>query len=188
MFISKCNTKLGEIANISLSPVKSCVDNIICAKECYALNITRHYPHVRSNWLYNYNLYINSPIEYFNKLEEFISTYKGKYFRYHVGGDCPDINYVKNIINVASNFKHINFMVFSKRYSWFKLEDITPNFNIMLSAWPYIHLPRTPLPISYIRGDLRAPINSFICEGTCTNCLHCWNLHSNPTSIILKPH
>lgn len=47
LHVSKGNTKLGAVPSVSLPPIKSCGD-VLCIKDCYALNIMKRFKHVKN--------------------------------------------------------------------------------------------------------------------------------------------
>ena len=65
MAISRGNSKLGKVPNISLPPVKSCGNCKQCAPDCYALKSYKQYKNVRASWDYNFDLYKSEPGRYF---------------------------------------------------------------------------------------------------------------------------
>jgi len=184
IYISKHNTKLGSIPSISLNPFITCGD-LICKEDCYAINIIKHYPHVKHQWTQNYLEYKYNSSLFFQFIYRWIIKSKIKYFRWHVGGECSDIKYLKNVILMAERIKNVRFLLYTKRYDWVDNINIPDNLSIILSMHPYIKEPRTNLPKTFIRGDLRAPKESFICNKLCINCLYCWN---KPKNILFKGH
>jgi hypothetical protein len=188
LHVSTGNSKLGAIPSISLPPIKTC-GNVLCTDSCYALNITRRFEHVKLQWESNLEYYLNStyypfPGSYFGDLLTWIEKHKPSHFRFHIGGDCPDKNYLKGVYTIVTMIPNTNFMLFTKRYSWVKPSEIPNNLNILLSMWPYMEEPDSEQTKVWIRGDLRRPEDSFICKGCCTDCLQCWN--KKVKHILLK--
>ena len=50
MAISSGNSKLGNIPNISLTPIKACGNCSACSADCYALKAYRMYKGTKASW------------------------------------------------------------------------------------------------------------------------------------------
>lgn len=186
--ISDGNSKLGAIPSISLTPIASCVENIGCASACYAVNIIKRFPVVSAQWRANLSFYKRYPVWYFVKVQEFLAANKPSHFRFHIGGDCPDKNYADMVVFTAKVYPSVQFLIFTKRYTWFDPDKLPPNLSVILSVNCYVKEPVSALRKSYIRGDIRAwGLDLFKCEGKCTECLYCFD-SKNPMGILLKPH
>lgn len=184
--ISNGNSKLGSIPSISLPPVKTCGD-VLCAKDCYALNITKRFKHVKGQWEENLNYYKTFPTKFFGELFFWLVNNKPSHFRFHVGGDCPDKAYLEEVYCISRSLPHIKFMMFTKRYDWVDPNKIPNNLAILLSIWPYMKQPtNNDLANVWVRGDLRVPEGAFVCKGVCTECFQCWNKKTK--NILLKGH
>lgn len=187
LYISTKNTKLGNIHSISLPPVKTCAPGVPCVHGCYARRIFRMYPVVREQWQHNLNVYLEDAENYFFLLKEFIVSNEVPYFRFHIGGDCPDKKYADLVLKISREIPKVNFMIFTKRYDYFT-EDIPANLSVILSMWPYIKEPQSGLRKSWIRGDLRANGRKlYECRGICEECLYCYS-SENKFDILLVPH
>lgn len=186
LHISNGNDKLGEIPSLSLPPIKSCGD-VKCADKCYAINIIRRFEHVRLLWEGNLKYYETSPQKFFSGTFFWLVRNIPSHFRWHVGGDCPDENYLDEMYTISRSLPHIKFMMFTKRYSWINSERVPSNMNVLLSMWPYMkNPPNTGLARTWVRGDLRAPKDIFICKGKCTSCYQCWD--KSTKDILLRGH
>ncbi len=174
------------IPSISLPPVTTCVKNVACVKDCYANRIVRRWEHVRKQWLHNLWEYNDDAGIYFNTLHRFLDISRPAYFRFHIGGDCPDEYYAKQLIQLCGYFPKTRFLIFTKRYTWFGI--VPPNLSVIFSMWPYIKEPESKFRKSWVRGDLRANSRElYKCKGKCTDCLYCYHA-DNELGILLKPH
>lgn len=139
--ISNGNSKLGNIPSISLPPIKTCGD-VFCAKDCYALNITKRFEHVKEQWEENFAHYTTDRNRYFADIFFWLVRKSPSHFRFHVGGDCPDTWYLGEVYSIARSLPHIKFMMFTKRYSWIAPNEVPNNLSILLSMWPYMQIPQ----------------------------------------------
>jgi len=186
--ISRGNTKLGKMPNISLPPIVTCEPGAMCAKSglCYALKSYRAYPNVRDAWSRNLSVWEEDPKSFETQLENFLTENNPEYFRWHVGGDIPDMAYAKMMLRVARNHHGINFLAYTKRRFVIESDQIAgnvpPNLALVLSSWPGqpIYNPHG-LPVAYVDDgtETRIPDNAHRCEGSCANCHVCWYLHGN---------
>jgi hypothetical protein len=137
--ISKGNSKIGPVFNVSLPPGTSCIKTAPCRKQCYALKAWRMYDNVRQAWAHNWKCYQGEPDEYFLHIEAHCRTKRPKYFRWHVAGDIPDLQYARGIVVTALMCPHTKFLVFTKNLTAAKHMlkiGIPKNLSVVLSAWP----------------------------------------------------
>ena len=138
--ISKGNSKIGEIASVSLTPIVSCPDGVPCSKLCYAVKAYRRFPHVKAGRDGNLSLWQQKPETFESMLIAFLETYKGERFRYHVSGDIPDTHYIDMMQRVAISFPAIQFYAYTKAFHLFSLDTIRnvcsiDNLVIIASEW-----------------------------------------------------
>jgi hypothetical protein len=187
--ISKENSKIGKIANISLTPGKSC-GNVPCMKECYAMKAFRMYPSVRNAWDGNLTLWQTSPEKFLFELEAFLRKYKGNLFRWHVAGDIPSADYFTMMVYIAAEFPRIKFLAFTKNYSVVNHYSgkIPENLKIILSAWPGYDMPNTKnLPVAFYQdGTVETPENVKDCSGKCDECFICWEMVNGDSVQFIK--
>jgi hypothetical protein len=172
--ISPGNMKLGKISNISLPPIKTCVKGVPCADgKCYALKAWRQYPGVRKAWQDNLQCYIEDQDNYFAYIAGYIHSKGLKHFRWHVGGDIPDRDYLRGMIAVAAVSPDTLFLAYTKRYDYFPT-DLPKNLRIVLSAWPGYPLPDANMPIAWLSHDHRRVNGAIECPNNCDKCLKCF--------------
>jgi len=179
------NTKLGEIWNTSLPPIRSCPINAPCYDKCYAMKAFRQYPGTRDAWERNYRLYRARPEEYFRQLDAFLSDVEPKYFRWLVAGDVVDRGYMTGVLTLANRYPETQYCLFTKNYEiLYELVDQKvyrpKNLTILASAWPRHQIPdtiRENYRIAWMQDgtETRAPKNAIMCAGSCEDCLSCYN-------------
>jgi hypothetical protein len=187
--IAEKNTKLGNIPNVSLLPIVSCVPGIVCAKwsECYAVKFVRMFRNVREAWKKNTLLAQTDIYTFFEEIWKFVERKKPSYFRYHVGGDILNQDYLNLMCWLASEQPQTQFLAFTKKFD-LDFSDLPDNLTIMFSVWPRLKLPVRPPGIKFAfmqdGTETRIPEKSKLCSGKCDNCLFCW--HPTSDVIMLK--
>lgn len=190
--ISKGNTKLGKVANISLTPVKGCGKDIPCKKDCYALK-SLIYPNVQNAWGNNLLYAMTARDWYFNQVDRFLSTYKGKFFRWHVAGDILDQDYYCSMLDIASKYPSVKFLAFTKQYDIVNSigADIPRNLTIIFSAWPGFAMDNPfEFPVAFMQdgAETRLDGTELLCPGNCENCGMCWTLPSIGKNVVFDKH
>jgi hypothetical protein len=133
---------------------------------------------VLNAWRDNTINWFENPAQFEWDLLTFLSTYTKKHFRWFVGGDIPNQDFVDMMIRVGKIFPHIQFLAFTKRYK-FDYRFIPSNLNIVFSAWPGLKMVnRYNRPVAWMQDgtESRIPSTAIKCSGTCENCGICWNL------------
>lgn len=142
--ISKGNRKIGRVLNVSLPPVLTCANCKECKNYCYDIKACLQYPQtVIDARIRNYILMKYNPEKYFNDIRKACKgRRKNKFFRWHVAGDIPTMEYFKNMISIAKEFPDFIFWTYTKNYSLvnqycdeFGKESIPVNLSIMFSEW-----------------------------------------------------
>lgn len=177
------NSKLGCIWNTSLPPIQTCQPNSPCFELCYAMKSFRQYPAVKRAWTQNLNTYRTSPAEYFRQLDIFFQEKKPETFRWLVAGDIPDNQYMYGILKLANRYPRTNMCLFSKNYpALLEMSMIVRprNLTVLVSAWPNHPIPdalRTEYRTAWMQDgrERRAPKNAILCQGSCEDCLKCYN-------------
>lgn len=152
LHISTGNTKLGEIPNISLPPITTCPIDVPCYFDCYCNKKTFYLKKAYKAWDENYELLTADPNNFFYQLDSWLSKNKPKYFRFHTGGDCPDQEYVNNIIHIAEHYENTKFLIFTKRYELDFYDGQVPNFKVKYSAWFNLIPNKKPIAWIYNKG------------------------------------
>jgi hypothetical protein len=188
--IAEKNTKLGNIPNISLLPIISCVPGIVCAKwtECYAVKFVKMYKNVRAAWKKNTVLAQTDIYQYFAEIGEYLDKKKPTHFRFHVGGDILNQDYFNLMCWLASEHPNTEILAFTKRFN-LDYSDRPKNLTIMFSVWPTLDLPKRQHGIKFAfmqdGTETRIPEKSKLCSGKCEDCLFCWSPESD---VIMLKH
>ena len=193
--ISKGNSKMGAIPSVSLPACVTCNKSAPCFKLCYAAKITRLYKTVKQAYENNLNILNNDPALYWEQVKQ--GAQMARYFRFHVSGDIPNIEYFNNMVRLARDLPGTNFLAFTKQYEIVNqyLNDggtIPANLKVIFSNWgswkcfnPF-NLPECEI---ILKGSDPAP-NWKICGGNCTECacrgIGCWELKQGETIAIYQ--
>lgn len=189
--ISPTNSKLGRIPNISLSPIQTCCSDAPCRRDCYAMQAYRLYPAAQRAWDRNLKNWKDDSRRYFDSILGQIVEKRYRFFRWHVGGDIPSVEYLDEMVQIAKAVPTCKFLCFTKRYSWVVGKRFPKNFTMVLSGWPGYPMPRTCKPKAWMR-DERQPDrrikNAIECPGGCANCGMCWNLPALGKNVVFEYH
>ena len=193
MSISKGNTKLGRIPNISLPPIKSCKHCKHCKNDCYALKAYKMYKVTRESWDNNLSLAKKDIVKYMINIVEYLDKHYPTFFRWHVSGDIINQEYYDYIEHIAAVFPSIKFLVFTKEYQIdFKIDSKPANLSVVFSAWPTMpdNEIRYDLPISWMQDgtEARIPDNALVCPGNCETCGMCFSLSSIGRDVYFLKH
>lgn len=193
--ISKGNSKMGAIPSISLPPCITCNPEAPCFKKCYAVKLQRRYKTVKTAYDHNLEVLHSNPELYWLQVKT--SAAMTRFFRFHVSGDIPNIEYLENMVETALELPNTNFLAFTKQFDivnlfLYKGGAIPENLKIIFSNWgdwkcsnPY-NLPQCEV---ILKGQ--APENDWkICGGNCTECacrgIGCWELKNGETIAIYE--
>ena len=195
--ISKGNSKMGSIQSVSLPAVVTCRNDCECVKKCYAKKLERIRKNVRNAYAANYELLLSDPTTYWREVEA--SIMMSRFFRFHVSGDIPDEEYLKNMIDVAGRNKHCEILCFTKKYDLVNHvlhnEELPDNLHLIFSAWRNLDMNNEyNLPEAHVRyrdGSTTAAEDAVECEGNCTECATtnrgCWTL-ARGQQVVFNEH
>lgn len=195
--ISKGNSKLGAIPSISLPACTTCNPSAPCFKLCYAAKISRLYKTVDSAYKRNLDILNNDPEEYFNAARN--AAKLQRFFRWHVSGDIPNIDYFVQMVKIARDLPGAVFLAFTKQYQIVNtyidelgVDSIPVNLKIIFSNWGSwkCNNPHN-LPTCEIIFKGTTPAENWqICGGNCTECAcngsGCWSLKNGETIAIYQ--
>jgi hypothetical protein len=193
--ISNGNSKMGAIPSVSLPPCTTCNPLAPCFKKCYAVKLARRYPTVKSAYERNLDILTRDPELYWVQVKAAAMT--TRFFRFHVSGDIPNIDYLKNMVQIAHDLPHTNFLAFTKQFDIVNLYlvnggAIPSNLKIIFSNWgdwkcynPF------SLPTCEVILKGSAPREDWkICGGNCTECacrgVGCWEVKPGETIAIYE--
>ena len=195
--ISRGNEKLGEIPSVSLPAVKTC-GNVPCAKKCYARRLGARRSNVRDAWEKNWRILKNDPNTYWKEVEASIKM--SRFFRFHVSGDIPDMEYLNQMFSIARRNRHCKILCFTKKYeivNAYLASGVRKPANLLLvfSVWKGLKCDNPfRLLEAHVRlrnGETTAPRGSKECGGNCATCGQtesgCWVLKKGQ-SVVFNEH
>lgn len=164
-----------------------------CLKEgCYALKSYRMYPAVRNAWDDNTDLAVNHLSALETGLNAYMDSYKGNFFRVHVGGDFVSAGYAAMWARIAENHPKVRFLAFTKQWDNVRNIEWPDNFSLVLSGWPGTEIPED-LAAKYpqaicVNGADEIPSDGMHCPGKCENCGMCWFLRDTGKNVYFVKH
>lgn len=189
--ISKKNSKIGAIPNLSLPPGRSCVGGVPCYQDgCYAKGPYNRYPNTKKAWDMNLNLFYANSNSFFDQFHRWVWQNEPERFRMFVGGDFPNLKFYEMFEDLCGVNPTTDFLVFTKRYDY-DFSHKPDNLKVLLSTWPGYPLPKNKdLPWTWLEEDERRPTDSFLmCPGGCEDCGHqCWEIASPEIPVVFKKH
>ena len=187
VYISTGNRKTGfAVPSVSLIPVKDCGNCSSCSRLCYDIR-NDMYPTVMDTRARNSAIAHNAVNRYFKEIETASKAFR--FFRWHIGGDILDYNYLLGVIRVAVNNPGCSFLIFTKMYDlvnyFVEAGGVIPsNLQIIFSDWPGAKMDNphnfpTSSPV-FADGTTAAPADAIECPGDCSTCAvmgaGCWTL------------
>ena len=195
--ISQGKSKLGTIANMSLTPGVTCSAEACktCLVEgCYACKSYRMYKSVKAAWDANTRL----ATEDLETMESDLMAYFGsmnapRFFRIHVGGDFVTEDYARMWARVMAANPSTNFLAFTKQWANVRNVDFSDNASIVPSGWPGTTIPADILEKFGVAaycddGKTEIPADAIECPGNCETCGVCWSLAKRGISVFFKKH
>ncbi len=195
--ISAGNSKMGGIRSVSLPSIITC-RQCDCAKKCYAHKLEKLRPTVRNAYQRNLNILISEPDTYWREVEAAIMM--SCFFRFHVSGDIPNMDYLERMVDIARRQKHCEILCFTKRYEFVneyirKNETLPENLHLIFSGWPGLAMVNPyQLPEAHVKfrdGTTTAKPEAVRCSGNCTECAvcdgGCWSL-KNGEQVVFNEH
>lgn len=201
--ISDGNRKIGRVMNVSLMPLVTCgpacrgfldergpadPDDVCdCPFYCYDVKACLQYVNVLDARCRNTALLCTDRDEYFRRIDERMNRRrKNKFFRWHVAGEIPDLDYLARMIENARRHPDFTIWTYTKRYDivneycrQYGRESIPENLSIMFSEWkgkkivnPY-HFPvfRCVMPGEEKPRCYRCPGNCDACKAAHRGCI-----------------
>lgn len=197
LFISPGNSKMGHVPSLSLLPLETCPKDAPCRTKnnCYSCKLCKLRPALLKTLKDNTQLYKLKPDTYFSKAASYLNYANTRLFRWHAHGDAPDPDYFDRVKKVARKTKHINHLIFTKRFEFPRqiFKRLPSNLTVILSMWNnYGDTDPDGIPRSWYLNpkdpDPRIPDKALLCGGNCEMCGACWNLKSLKRDIILPKH
>lgn len=194
--ISNGNNKLGTIANISLTPGRTCSKEACrtCLNGgCYAMKSYRMYKNVRECWDTNTDLALNAlDVMEVDLMKYFGSMNAPRFFRIHVAGDFVTREYAEMWARVAAANPNTNFLAFTKQWDIVRGIEFPENFSLVLSGWPGTVIPedlRALYSVAWLNdGSEEIPADAIECPGNCSTCGVCWSLAKRHIDVFFNKH
>lgn len=191
--ISKGNSKIGKIWNVSTTPVASCPKGVPCAKSCYALKAYRQYPATKSAWGANFECKIADIGGFYASIHSQLASAKKlpKLFRFHVAGDFISSADFLHAADLARAFPTVKFLAFTKHYGAVNgnVDIIPANFSVVFSAWPSLPMDNPHnMPVAYYQDGSVDVGDAIECHGKCDTCGLCWSLASIGRNVYFDAH
>ena len=193
--ISKGNSKMGAIPSVSLPACVTCNPSAPCFKACYAAKIERIYKSAKDSYIRNLDILKSDPASYWLQVKA--AAMVNRFFRYHVSGDIPNKSYLEQMVKLAQEIPHTNFLAFTKQYNIINQfinegGTIPNNLKIIFSNWGSWKCDNPHnLPVcEIIFPNTEIGENWKICGGNCTECacrgIGCWEIKKGETIAIYK--
>lgn len=187
--ISPGNSKMGAIPSVSLPAGSTCPKNAPCFEKCYARRLEQFRKSVHASYVSNLEVLKSDPGTYWREVEAAVMM--NRFFRFHVAGDIPDMDYLEHMVGVARRNPHCEILCFTKKYSLVNAYEadmgkmpVPPNLHLIFSVWrglPVQNPWKFPeAHVIYKDGTTTALPNAVPCGGNCTECAKtsggCWSL------------
>lgn len=196
--VSNGNKKTGPVGSVSLLPFFTCpgVCSGTCGRYCYAAKIALLRPSVLKAYARNTEILFADPAEYWRQVRRAAAGFR--FFRFHVAGDIPTAEYLREMIKTAEALPHTSFLAFTKRFYAVNeavdaLGGLPENLQILFSGEENLK-PENPhnLPETTIFEDEPDAEPSWLrCGGNCFDCgcagLGCWQAQRGDV-IAFKKH
>lgn len=180
--ISAGNRKIGRVLNVSLPPVLTCANCSGCKNYCYDIKACLQYPEtVIDARVRNYTLAFKFPEKYFAEIRKKCKNRKkNKFFRWHVSGDIPNMEYFMEMIAIAKEFPEFIFWTYTKNYKLvneycekYGKKSIPKNLSIMFSEWKGMEMinPYGFKEFRCIMPGEKVPKGFTRCPGSCDKCI-----------------
>lgn len=153
---------------------------------------------VAAAYAHNLNILQNDPDVYWREVEAAIMM--SRFFRFHVSGDIPDMDYLVHMVDVSARNQHCQILCFTKKYELVnehieKHGPLPNNLHMVFSGWVGLKMVNPfSLPEAHVRyrdGSMTAAPGATDCGGNCTECAvtdgGCWSLKAGE-QVVFKEH
>lgn len=198
--LSYDNRKLGAIPSVSIIPIADCGNCKMCSLGCYDVRNVCCYPDSQKQRANNSALLKLDREKYFREIEAHAQFHR--VFRWHVGGDIKDYDYLLSVVGIAERVQTCQFLIFTKMDKFVnkyhdEVGEFPENLHVILSGWrndtdvnPH-HLPvSSPVWKDGAKSSMCTE-NIHWCDGDCTACAKvcggCWGAKKGDT-ILFEAH
>ena len=195
--ISPGNIKMGSIASVSLPSWITC-RMCGCWAKCYGHKLELLRPNVADAYMKNLEILQKDPDTYWREVEAAIMV--SRFFRFHVSGDIPDMDYLYKMVEVSSRNPHCEILCFTKKYElvneFMDHGGVIPgNLHMIFSGWTGLEMVNPySFPEAHVRyrdGSTTARDDALPCGGNCTECAKtdggCWVLKPGQ-QVVFNEH
>ena len=153
---------------------------------------------VAAAYAHNLSILQNDPDVYWREVEAAIMM--SRFFRFHVSGDIPDMDYLIHMVDVSARNQHCQILCFTKKYELVnehieKHGPLPNNLHMIFSGWVGLDMVNPfSLPEAHVRyrdGSTTASPGAKDCGGNCTECAvtdgGCWSLKTGE-QVVFKEH
>ena len=199
--LSYGNRKTSSLVpSVSLIPIADCGNCKLCSRGCYDIRNVCCYKQSQAQRAVNSAILTQDRDRYFDEVEAACKFLR--FFRWHIGGDIKDEDYLRRMIRVAVRVPHCEFLCFTKMYDVvnFCLErmwSFPANLHIIFSDWRGAEFDNPHnIPVSSPRwaDGTTGPHcgeNAFMCPSNCAECAEagtgCWGAKPGDT-ILFEAH
>lgn len=192
------NSKMGAVPSVSLPSHATC-RVCDCWHKCYANKLERLRPRVMKAYQHNLDILRRDKETFWREVDGQIKM--STFFRFHVSGDIPDMDYLDRMVKVAIDNPHCQILCFTKRYEFVnayvetKGMIIPINLHLVFSGWPGLemknpfHFPEAH--VLFRNGTTTARAGAKVCGGNCTECAitdsGCWVL-KHGEQVVFHEH
>lgn len=178
--VSKGNKKIGNVLNVSLAPIVTCMNCAKCMYYCYDIKAVLAYPSVLYARARNTALFYLDRDLFFAKLHQVMRRRKkNKYLRFHVSGEIVDIDHFVRMVETAKMFPDFKIWTYTKMYTiinaycdLYGKESIPGNFTVMFSEWEGVPMDnKYNFPV-FNAVEKGTEIKGFKCPGNCQECIN----------------
>lgn len=199
--LSYGNRKTGALVpSVSLIPVADCGNCKVCSRGCYDVRNVCFQKTVQKSRANNSAIWQMDPERYMSEIKKAMRYLR--FFRWHVGGDVKDENYLRGMVEAAEENPQCESLAFTKMYGLFNKwiaehGPLPKNLHIIFSDWrgaefenPYNLPVSSPLWADGTKGP-HCTEDIYLCEGNCTACAEanggCWSAGKGST-ILFEAH
>lgn len=174
------------VPSISLRPMLDCRNCHCCFRSCYDLRNDFRYTDMYRSRAKNFVVFSKNPKLYFDEIS--IYCRRKVAFRWHIGGDIVNEEYLSGMCRVAKENRHCKFLCFTKMFElcneYFAKHRKPSNLQIIYSGWLGLDMENphnfpTSHPI-FPNGETSASDGARLCTGNCSECYvqksGCWAL------------
>lgn len=145
--VSKKNTKIGKVHNISTAPIITCGNCAECMHYCYAVRDIYHWGYdwetnsVAKARALNTAILFHNRDEFFRQIAEYCNDRKKhRIMRLHVSGEMIDYDYFCRVVELAKNRPNWIFWTYTKMHEFVNRYiaengNLPENLSVMFSRW-----------------------------------------------------